>query len=94
MAVCDRCNCEMNEADSCISESIAFGSEEYAPIPFGQETRFRRQPAADERCHDCGVVVGGVHHEGCDMEECPRCHGQLFSCDCWAEFGDEDDDEI
>lgn len=36
------------------------------------------------RCHDCGVVDGGIHHPGCDAEECPKCGGQIISCDCWS----------
>jgi len=39
-----------------------------------------RQP-----CHDCGAVKGQYHCTGCDIEECPRCHGQLLSCDCRTE---------
>jgi hypothetical protein len=34
------------------------------------------------RCHDCGIALGGKHHPGCDMEECPKCRGQLISCGC------------
>ena len=36
----------------------------------------------NERCHDCNIVNGQVHHFGCDMERCPKCGGQLISCDC------------
>ena len=36
-------------------------------------------------CHDCGVVVGELHLDGCDMERCPRCGGQYFCCDCRIE---------
>jgi len=33
-------------------------------------------------CHDCGTKEGRLHIPGCDMERCPRCGGQLISCDC------------
>ena len=86
MAVCDRCDREMTTAQPCDEEPIRYGPEQFAPVPFGQETRFSQQPSPDARCHDCGVIVDGFHHEGCDIEECPRCHAQLFSCDCDSEF--------
>lgn len=38
-------------------------------------------------CHDCAALPGQLHAEGCDMERCPRCKGQLLSCACepvWA----------
>jgi len=33
-------------------------------------------------CHDCEVKEGEIHQDGCDMERCPNCMGQLISCDC------------
>jgi hypothetical protein len=35
-------------------------------------------------CHDCGIINirGNLHHFGCDVEACPKCGGQLISCDC------------
>jgi hypothetical protein len=41
-------------------------------------------------CHDCGVIVGELHLEGCDMEVCPRCGNQYLCCPCRT---DEDYDE-
>lgn len=36
-------------------------------------------------CHDCRVFHGEFHVPGCDAEECPRCHGQLITCECDVE---------
>lgn len=43
-------------------------------------------------CGDCGVKRDGWHHPGCDLQQCPRCRGQMLSCDCrYDEDGDEPD---
>jgi hypothetical protein len=56
--------------------------ETFKRIPFqGPQDAFR---VPDERCHDCNVERGEIHHRRCDAETCPRCGGQLISCDCEA----------
>jgi hypothetical protein len=32
-------------------------------------------------CHDCNAAPGGLHHPGCDTEECPQCKGQAAFCE-------------
>ena len=41
-----------------------------------------------ERCSDCNVLKGGIHHWGCDQEKCPVCGGQFISCGCFDEAFD------
>lgn len=38
--------------------------------------------AAEHDCHDCGTVKGKFHLLGCDVEQCPKCKGQLIMCEC------------
>jgi hypothetical protein len=40
-------------------------------------------------CHDCGVIVGELHLDGCDVEACPRCAGQYLGCECRLAEDDE-----
>ncbi len=87
----------MNTARSCVVTSVRIDDVEYDFIPYGQETRFgwnATVPSSpyDTRCHDCGVLLGGFHHAGCDMAECPRCHGQLLTCECLGQPDDDSDE--
>ena len=36
----------------------------------------------DDPCEVCGVFPGGIHHLGCDIEECPVCGDQFTVCEC------------
>lgn len=87
MAKCHELECqlEMLEADGClITYLIFYGGHVKPRIPYGMETRFDSTYVDEiqgQRCHDCGCKPGKLHHLGCDMEECPVCHGQLLSCD-------------
>jgi hypothetical protein len=79
VTICGYCNKDMSEVSSCREVAITINKEIYKPVPYGQETRINWE---SERCHDCSIKRGGLHHPGCDVEECPVCHGQLISCGC------------
>lgn len=70
--VCKFCEKEMTEGAGCVSVPVVVVGVSLLPIPY----------RGDGACHDCGVLPGQFHHPGCDMEECPHCHGQAFSCSC------------
>lgn len=74
-AICNWCKKKMN-VGTCIGNTrIKFrDGKEFPAVPHNL--------IDEENCHDCGVEAGGHHHPGCDMERCPRCKGQLISCDC------------
>ena len=84
MAICDWCKQDMLKVKSCPANTeVEFPTGEVLPaIPF----------EGPGRCHDCYVVAGAFHHPGCDMEVCPKCGGQLISCDCLDDGEDEDDE--
>lgn len=55
-------------------------------LPYGSSgSDWDTEMTPDRRCHDCAVAPGQYHAFGCDWERCPRCLGQLLSCECWSD---------
>ena len=54
----------------------------YDPIKMGDPMDYHHNQ--NDSCHDCGAKYGEYHTNGCDMERCPCCGGQMISCDCGA----------
>lgn len=78
MSICTDCKQEMSGqgADTCTVTHIEYADGKR----FERLTDHFDEPSG--RCHDCNIKHGGLHHPGCDVERCPRCGGQLISCDC------------
>lgn len=83
--ICPACGKDMREAESCEGPFIQVVGRVYERVRFGQESGDRWEEF--DFCPECGVSHGGLHHPGCDIEECPRCRTQYLSCGC----GGEDD---
>jgi hypothetical protein len=56
-------------------------SRTYDRVLYGEGEDDLDQPT----CDDCGVPRDEFHKLGCDLEPCPRCHGQAVCCDCFYE---------
>jgi len=84
MAFCLWCKQEMlaRSTTTCTANKVVEfpDGQKFAAVPYEHD-----EPDEYQRCHDCGVTIGGCHHPGCDMERCPRCGGQLISCGCLDE---------
>ena len=89
-ALCKDCKQGMYESDGCREFIIPMiNGNNLAPVKHGEETR-ADWGSDGGRCHDCGAKVGKFHHPGCDVEECPKCGGQLIGCSC-VQYADEEE---
>lgn len=74
------CGRIMRPHGSCAFHHVSFGP---------QKEKHQRQVWRPELigfdhgpCPDCNAGVGRYHHAYCDIERCPRCGGQMLSCEC------------
>ena len=81
MPICMTCQRDIHAADSCTYEVWVLNDVVYAPIPY-EDRHGAPETRPPARCADCGVARGRYHHFGCALEECPRCHRQVLTCDC------------
>jgi hypothetical protein len=91
MGICRKCRKEMSDASVMTCEgntSIEYpDGEVLEPVPYDPK---RIHAPNWFRCPDCNVVPGGIHHANCDQEYCPKCGGQLISCDCFDVPGEKE----
>ena len=84
METCLRCKKKMSSADVTTCEGYDSvkdpDGEVLEPVPYNPKELHLPNWY---RCPDCNIVPGGKHHANCDQEICPRCGGQLLSCDCF-----------
>jgi hypothetical protein len=74
-AKCRYCKLEMKPGAGCKVKT-------YDDIPGKGPLKRLPYDGDGQKCHDCNVRPGQLHHPGCDMELCPACRGQAISCGC------------
>jgi hypothetical protein len=81
MAICTDCSQEMTVAIGCDPQraSHVMFMRDLKIMP-----RVKGVPKVKSGRCDCGsqLEFKPLHHFGCDMERCPRCKGQMISCQC------------
>jgi hypothetical protein len=78
---CPTCRQEVRDRVSCVLDVLIVGGRVYLPIRWGQKGASIR-PRGRADCFGCGTPHGGIHHRGCDVEDCPACGRQAARCGC------------
>ncbi len=76
------------EGDTGLTHYVLHGTE-FPRIRVGKETTIAPRDAvgadstsSEGPCVKCQALAEHFHEEGCEAEECPRCHGTLVECEC------------
>ena len=87
--VCRRCGKDIDslETSSCVvyvnitfPDGLTMPHVPYDPARDIGEIYPAEYRGPQQRCRNCLVAPGGIHHLDCPMERCPRCGGQLVEC--------------
>jgi hypothetical protein len=64
--------------------TLIANNKSYPRVKYGDENIWLEvdKDFSNIPCHDCAALKGQYHVAGCDMEQCPKCGGQLFGCEC------------
>jgi hypothetical protein len=76
-ATCSACHREKLVATSCTIADVLLANGRRLP-----RVRFSPCDGAgpDDRCTDCHIGPGGLHHLGCGLELCPSCGQRASIC--------------
>ena len=76
-ARCSACHRAKLEARGCTVAKVILANGRVLP-----RVRFYPLDGAslDDRCSDCKVSRGGLHHLGCGLERCPSCGQRASIC--------------
>ena len=87
---CENCG-ELLEDCECDDQELSF--EDIAMMDMideddeaEQEDFLSGQDDDEDTCGDCGCRVGEQHYPSCDIERCPCCGGQFYSCACGVKY--------
>ncbi len=95
MAICRSCGQEMLVAETCTHLwAVTAEGVSFRRIPYRTSAGWDDGDEVAERCHDCGVAKGGIHHPSCDMERCPSCSQQMLQCACFDGGGTLETDPV
>lgn len=64
---------------------LEYQNSDFSRLRWGAETHWSTWMKHDsplDYCPDYAAAIGEFHGPSCDKEECPRCGGQLLSCEC------------
>lgn len=78
---CRFCGAAPAALASCSQTTYLLGARDslYMRVRYGDEHPLR---PVSESCPRCGTPPKGIHHAGCDVEECPLCRKPFVACRC------------